>query len=150
MGPFRAAPLRFASSLRGKTFLIILLTTLGLAGGLYFLSRAVLIRGFSAIEDEFARQSLERVQSAITNDLDTLDRTSSEYGSWDETYRFVKIKNSAYIRSEFPASTFQQLQVSFVVLLDNSGKILFSKGFNLSSGTEAKIPAGIEDHLRPR
>jgi PAS domain S-box-containing protein len=149
LGPFRAAPLRFASSLRGKTFLIILLTTLGLAGGLYYLSRAILIRGFSALEDEFARQNLDRARSALLNELDTLDHTTSEYGAWDQTYAFVKTRNPSYVQSEFPTTTFQQLQISFVILLDNSGRILFSKGFNLTTGEEMKIPAGIEEHLRP-
>lgn len=149
MGPFRATPLRFASSLRGKTFLIILLSTLGLAAGLYYLSRAVLMRDFSTLEDEFARQNLERARSALLNELDTLDHTTGEYGAWDQTYTFVKTRNPAYIQSEFPAATFQQLHIGFVVLLDNSGKVLFSKGFDLATGQETKIPQGIEDHLRP-
>jgi PAS domain S-box-containing protein len=149
LGPFRAAPLRFASSLQGKTFLIILLTTLGLAAGLYFLSRAVLMRGFSNLEDEFARQDLERAHSALSNELDTLDHTTSEYGAWDQTYRYVKIKNSTYVQSEFPAATFQQLHIGFVVILDNSGTILFSKGFDLATGKEKNIPGGIEEHIKP-
>jgi PAS domain S-box-containing protein len=149
LGPFRAAPLRFASSLRGKTFLIILLSTLGLAGGLYYLSRAVLIRGFSALEDEFARQNLDRARSALLNELDTLDHTTSEYGAWDQAYAFMKGKNPSFIKTEFPAPMFQQLHIGFVLLLDNSGKILFSKGFNLSSGVESKVPKGVAEHLKP-
>jgi len=149
LGPFRAAPLRFASSLRGKTFLIILLTTLGLAAGLYLLSRTVLIRGFSALEDELARQNLDRAHSALLNELDVLDHSTSEYGAWDQTYEFMKDSNPNYVKTEFPAATFHQLRIGFVFLLNISGKILFSKGFNLVTGEEMKIPRGIEEHLRP-
>src|SRR5208282_921327 len=53
LGPFRAAPLRFLSSLRGKTLLIIIVTMLGLVGGLYTISRAVLLRGFANLEVDF-------------------------------------------------------------------------------------------------
>ncbi|HYL46200.1 MAG TPA: CHASE4 domain-containing protein [Candidatus Limnocylindrales bacterium] len=126
-----------------------MLTTLGLAGGLYYLSRAVLIRGFSALEDEFARQNLDRARSALLKELDTLDHTTSEYGAWDQAYAFVKGRNPSFIKTEFPAPMFRQLHVGFVLLLDNSGKILFSKGFDLANGGVAKLPEGITEHLKP-
>src|ERR1700732_1388597 len=131
MGPLEATRLRFSSSLRGKTLLIIGLTMFGLVGGLYVLSRVLLLRGFSHLEEDFARQNLERISSALANELGTLDRTTSEYASWDQSYAYLHGKQPSYARTEFPDATFQQLKINFVVILDNSGKKVFSKGFNL-------------------
>jgi PAS domain S-box-containing protein len=143
------AQLQAPSSLRRKTLLIIALTMIGLVGGLYVLSRAVLLRSFNRLEEDFARENIERASSALTNEINTLDRTASEYGAWDQTYAFVHDHNVRYIRSEFPSSTFQQLKISFVAIFDEHGKLLFSRGFDLNHGGQAPVPAGLEDHTKP-
>ena len=82
------------------------------------------------------------------NELETLDRTTSEYAAWDQSYRYVHGQEPSYIKTEFPAPTFQQLGVSFVVIFDAKDHELFSKGFDLAQGGEAPIPAGLRDHLK--
>ena len=149
MGPFKAAPLRFLSSLRGKTLLIILAAMLGLVGGLYAISRVVLLRGFNHVEEDLARENLGRASSAIANELDTLERTTSEYAAWDQTFAYLHGKNPGYVKSEFPVPTFQQLKVNFVVILDNSGHKLFSKGFSLVTLDQVPVPPDLDQHLRP-
>jgi PAS domain S-box-containing protein len=143
------AQLNVPASLRRKTLLIIALTMIGLVGGLYVLSHAVLMRSFTRLEEDFARENIGRASSALTNEINTLDRTTSEYGAWDQTYAFVHDHNVRYIRSEFPSSTFQQLKISFVAIFDEHGNSLFSKGFDLNQGGKAPVPAGLEDHLKP-
>ena len=137
------------SSLRRKTLLIIGITMLGLVGGLFVLSRIVLMRGFAILEEDFAGRDIARASSALANELNTLDQTTSEYGSWDLTYDYVRGMRPSYIKTEFPASTFQQLKISFVVILDAHGRKLFAKGFDLTHGGEIPIPAGLDDHLKP-
>jgi len=122
---------------------------IGLVGGLYVLSRAVLLRSFNRLEEDFARDNIERASSALTNEINTLDRTASEYGAWDQTYAFVHDHNVRYIRSEFPSSTFQQLKISFVAIFDEHGKLLFSKGFDLKHSGEVPLPAGLDERLKP-
>src|SRR5215469_553016 len=149
MGPVEAARLRFGSSLRGKTLLIIGATMLGLMGGLYALSRVVLLRGFAHVEDEYARQNLERASSAISNELLTLDRTTSEYAAWDQTYAYLHGKDPSYPRTELTTTMFVQLKISFVAILDESGHEVFSKGFDLVRGTDAMMPADLARHWKP-
>jgi PAS domain S-box-containing protein len=149
LGPLRPTPLRFPSSLRGKTLAIVLAATIGLVGGLFLLSWFVLTRGFTNIEEDFARQNLGRASSALHNELDTLGRTTSEYASWDQTYAYLQGKNPTYVRTEFPSSSFMQLKINFVIILDNSGRMLFSKAFSLVKLEPAPLPAGIENHLKP-
>ncbi len=149
MGTLRIASQSLPSSLRRKTLLIVAVTMIGLVGGLYAISSFLLHRGFGKLEEQFATENVERAASAVSNDLATLDRTTSEYASWDQTYEFVHGQRPSYINTEFPASTFQQLQISFVAIYDSSGKQLFAKGFDLEHGGEIPIPDGIEAHLTP-
>ncbi|HEY4951161.1 MAG TPA: CHASE4 domain-containing protein [Candidatus Acidoferrales bacterium] len=149
MRPLHLAQLRVPSSLRRKTLLIIGITMLGLVGGLFVLSRIVLMRGFAILEEDFAGRDIARASSALANELNTLDQTTSEYGSWDLTYDYARGMRPSYIKTEFPASTFQQLKISFVVILDARGRRLFAKGFDLTHGGEKPIPAGLDNHLEP-
>ena len=136
------------STLRQKTLLIIGFTMFAAVGSLFLLSRILLLRGYARLEEDFASQNLERAASALSNDLNTLDRSTSEYASWDQTYAYLHGENPAYVKSEFPASTFQQLKIGFVVILDNSGHEVFSKGFDLARSGEAPLPAGLDVNLK--
>jgi PAS domain S-box-containing protein len=122
---------------------------LGLVGGLFALSRIVLMRGFARLEEDFARRDIARASSALSNELNTLDQTTSEYATWDLTDEFAKGLRPGYVKTEFPAPTFQELKISFVVIFDSHGRKLFARGFDLTHGGEMPIPAGLDDHLQP-
>ena len=122
---------------------------IGLVGGLYILSRAILVRSFWKLEENFARESINRASSALTNEITMLDRTTSEYASWDQTYAYIHNHNSAYEKSEFPASTFLELKINFVAILDDKGQLIFSKGFDSERGGDTFVPPGLKDYLKP-
>ena len=121
---------------------------IGLVGGLFAVSWFVLMRGFTNIEEDFASQNLGRASSALSHELEILDRTTSEYAAWNQTYAYLQGKNPSHVKTEFPTSTFLQLKVNFVIILDNSGRKLFSKGFDFVSTEEAELPRGIEAYLQ--
>jgi len=140
-------PFRLWKSLRGKTLLIVLAALVGLVGGLYTLSRMVLLRGFSNVEEDFARQNLERASSALSNELETLQRTADQYADRDHTYKALRSGDPQKVAAEFPGPAFEQLRVNFVVVLDTAGRTVFAKGFSLVGMSEAPIPADLGRHL---
>ena len=143
LGPLQIAQLHVPSSLRRKTLLIIAITMIGLVGGLYWLSHILLMSGFTRLEEDFAREDAQRASSALSNDLNTLDQTASEYATWDATYAYVHGQSATYVKTEFPGSTFQQLKVSFVAIFDEKGRKLFSKGFDLDARRRNSASRGV-------
>jgi signal transduction histidine kinase/sensor domain CHASE-containing protein/CheY-like chemotaxis protein len=137
------------TSLRNKVLLIVLVAMLGLVGGLYALSRVVLLRGFSHLEEDFAAQNLERASSALSNEIETLQETDNQYADRDQSYEILNGANPGNIRNEFPNRTFEQLRVNFVVVLDNSGNRVFSKGFNVVALEAVPVPSDLGGHLTP-
>ncbi|MGH9706338.1 MAG: CHASE4 domain-containing protein, partial [Candidatus Acidiferrales bacterium] len=115
------------TTLRGKTRLIMFVAMIGLVGGLYALARVVMLRGFSHLETASALENMQRADGALSSDLAGLERNTSEYASWDQTYLFLHNGNRGYTKSEFATTTFQQLRLNYVAILDNSGKIVFSE-----------------------
>jgi PAS domain S-box-containing protein len=144
-----AGGLRLPNSLRGKTLLIILATVFGLVGGLYALARVVLLRGYSNLEANFARQDMDRVSSVLANEIATLGRTNADYSSWNETYWFLQGKRPTYPASDLPPNTLGQLRLNFVVILNKSGREVFSRGYNLKTLEEEPIPPDLRNHFKP-
>jgi PAS domain S-box-containing protein len=140
---------RLRTSLRNKTLFIVLAALIGLVGGLYGLSRAVLLRGFSHLEADFAGQNLERASSALSNEIDTLQHTTDQYADSDQTYAYLRGPNPGGVKSEFPSRIFAQLRVNFVVVLDRSGRTVFSKGYNVVALEAARVPSDLDIHLQP-
>jgi PAS domain S-box-containing protein len=138
---------RLRTSLRHKTLIIVLAALIGLVGGLYVLSRAVLLRGFSRLEADFAAENLGRASSALSNEVDTLQHTTDQFADSDQTYAYLQRSNLEGLRAEFPARTFEQVRVNFIVVLDRSGKEVFSKGFNVVSMSSAPVPDDLDYHF---
>jgi PAS domain S-box-containing protein len=139
--------LRLRTSLRNKTLFIVLAALIGLVGGLFVLSRAVLLSGFSRLEADFATENLGRASSALMNEIDTLQHTTDQFADSDQSYAYLTGPNPERVQSEFPARIFEQLRVSFIVVLDRSGHRVFSKGFNVPAMKSASVPDDLESHL---
>lgn len=148
MGPIEAAARKVPSSLRGKTLIIVFVTVIGLVGGLYLLARQVLLRGYAHLEDESARENIGRAESALANQLAMQDRNTNEYASWDETYDFLNGRDPDYPKSEFPADTFRQLNLSFVAIFDSEGKPVFERAVDRTFMHLQPLPEGLEAHLK--
>jgi len=136
------------TSLRGKTLAIVLATVIGLVGGLYWLSRGVILRGFSNVENDFARENLERASSAITNELENLQQTADQYADRDQTYAYLQERNAASLKDEFSGPLFEQRRVNFFVVLDSSGHTVVGKGFNPAAMAEAPVPPSLAGFLK--
>ena len=138
---------RLRTSLRNKTLIIVLAALIGLVGGLYVLSRAVLLGGFSELEADFAAENLGRATSALSNEADTLEHTADQFADLDQTYAFLRGPHPEAVRGEFPARMFEQLRVNFIVVVDGSGNRVFSQGFNVVAMSSCPVPADLDPHL---
>jgi PAS domain S-box-containing protein len=146
---FIGTHLRLPHSLRRKTLLIILVTMFGLVGGLYTLARVLLLRGYSNLETDFVHRDMDEVSSALTDELAALDRSEIDYAAWNQTYLFLKGRNPHYGATDLPPIAMGQLKLNFVVILDNSGRVVFSRGYNLVTLDEVPVPPDLLDHLKP-
>src|SRR5690349_15751049 len=82
-----------------KTLLLVTLTFIALFGVLYCVSRALVLRRFAALEQQDTSQNLERVISALENDMANLSHTTSDYSAWDQTVAFVQRARPIYVET---------------------------------------------------
>ena len=137
-------------TLRKKTLVIMGLTLAGLYGGLYFASRAVMLRSFEKLEEQDTRQNLERALSALSDDLSTLDHTTGDYSSWNRTYDFAVHPDPEYAQSELPDGMLIRYRINAVLIFNSSGRLLVSKGFDLKTGQVTPVLQSLLEHLSYR
>ena len=128
------------ATLRTKTFRIIAATFIGLLLILYIPLRTIILGSFIELEQQDTRQNIERVLNALADNTAELNRTAGDYAGWDDTYAFIEDANQAYIDTNFIDATFAADKLSLVVLVDNAGKVVFSKAFDLRTGRATSVP----------
>ena len=134
-------------SLRKKTLLITVVTTLVLVGLLIGLSVAIFLQSFRTAEERDTRQELERVVRTINAEIAHLDTLLVDWASWDDTYRFIQDHNEDYIASNLADATFKSLKLNAMVFLDSSAQLVFGKGYDLQNDQPVPLPASLLGHL---
>jgi len=88
--------------LRTRTLLSVALSMVSLVAILYSVARVSILQSFANLEADDTRQNLGRATAVLTDDLSTLDHTTSDYAAWDDTCAFLEGRNPNLPTSEFP------------------------------------------------
>lgn len=80
------------------------------------------------------QQQVEVVSSALTAYLiehkhSGLGRVN-DWGHWDDTYEFISAGDPSYIENNLGEATFENLSLSFMLILDNNGIVLYQQYFS--------------------
>jgi len=133
--------------LRARTLLCVALSLVSLIAILYSVARVSMMRSFAALEADDTRQNLARATAVLTDDLSTLDNTTSDYAAWDDTCEFLEGKKPNLPTSEFPDEWFPRLRIDFVLIFDRYGRQVLAKAYDRAAKKETDIPQGLGAHL---
>jgi PAS domain S-box-containing protein len=134
-------------TLRRKTLLIIGVMLAGLIALLYAASSAILLGGFATVEERDTHQDVQRALDALSNEIADLDSVTRDYASWDDTYAFIEDANETYPKVNLVDTTFSNLRLNLMVFVHSSGRIVFSKAFDLQNDEETPFPESLHAHL---
>jgi PAS domain S-box-containing protein len=137
-------------TVRRKTLTIIAITCLGLMVVLYAASRSFLLGSFIKLEQSSAQENVQRVRNALDQDFSLMDRFNYNRSAADETHASMSRPTPKFIDSLFgPQATGTRgtRLYNFIVLLDASGQVVASRGYNLQTNTATDIPEGLKAHL---
>lgn len=134
-------------TLRKKAFLIIVSTFLGLIVIMFFVSQNILLNDFIKLEERNTRWSVEGALSSFSNELSSLETTTVDWASWDDTYAFVEDANVEYIRANLVDDTFTHLGLNLMMFINSSGQTVFAKAFDLVNEEEIPVPQSLQKYL---
>jgi PAS domain S-box-containing protein len=135
-------------TLRVKTILISFILILGLMIAVGIISYHTVTDVFSRLEERIMRQDVTRVLNALADKQSTLESTAADYATWTDTYDFMSDTNAAYIADNMVDGTLVNLGMNMAVFVEPSGNILYAKGVDLNSGTDAPVPADLLARVR--
>ncbi len=136
-------------SLRRKTLLISSVTILCLIGVLQVVAQIILMNSFAQLETQETRENTSRVQNALAIQAAQLEQTARDWAFWDDTYAFVENGNADYIRANLNRAAFNNLGLNLAVFVNASGKIVYSRAFDLATQKETPASASILEQLTP-
>ncbi len=135
--------------LRTRTLLSVVLSLMILIAILYSVARVSIMQSFATLEADDTRQNVARATAVLTDDLATLDNTTSDYAAWDDTCAYLEGRKPDLPTSEFPDPWFPRLRIDFVLIFDTHGRRVFTKAYDPVAGKATETPQGLWAHLAP-
>lgn len=120
-------------TIRAKVLALSALLFLVLGGVELCVDQFILQPSFAELEREDARTAIRRVNYALELRLKGLGVSAAGWGNWTETYAFVQDHDPAFITTNMTPTTLKQLDVSLMLILDATGKVVLSDAFDLSA-----------------
>ena len=125
--------------LRTKTTLTVLILTLFMFSALQIITYATLEPNTHKIETQETIQKIEIAKNLIEYRTSDLEVKVSDYAFWDDTYEYVQNKNEEYILSNFVDSTFENLQLNCVVIVNNQIEVIYQQEYDLDASIKYDI-----------
>lgn len=110
------------------------------------LSYFVLNRSFDSFERAGAAETLNRVQTVLRRDTQSLSGVVVDYAYWDELYAFMSDQRAGFMDENFTVASLRNLQVHATVLFDLSGEPLVAR-FSQNGQLESALPPSWMAHL---
>src|SRR5258708_26383139 len=127
--------------LRTRTLLSVVLSLMILIAILYSVARVSIMQSFATLEADDTRQNVARATAVLTDDLATLDNTTSDYAAWDDTCAYLEGRKPDLPTSEFPDPWFPRLRIDFVLIFDTHGRRGFTKAYDPVAATTTANPS---------
>jgi diguanylate cyclase (GGDEF)-like protein/PAS domain S-box-containing protein len=127
-------------AIRWKPLSIIVAAFSALMLSLFFISKAILLDSFVRIEEEDTRKNVQRVLDALSDNLASLSRVTSDYAAWDDSYDFIITSDPKFISANLVDTTFTNLKLNLIAFYDVSGRRVFSKAYDLAALAPTDVP----------
>ena len=86
--------------------------------------RHVVMPSFAQLERADAQTAMRRIVYGVDRTLTELELLATDWGNWEDTYRFVEDHNSAFIAANISNIALRQLNVNVLMIVDREGHVL--------------------------
>ncbi len=129
--------------LKTRILLFAGITLVCLITGIYSYSSWFLMKSFSDLEREDALDDIQRAEMGFAQMSTDLHVKTVDWASWDNSYKFMLDRNSAFINSNLVDSSIKAMQIDVISYIDLQGKLFCSKPVKRLAKIEAPSPADI-------
>ena len=134
-------------TIRVKALFLIGLTVAGLIMIVMFSVGFILLPSFTRIERNDTRLNVERVLRILAAEHENLRTLVHDWSAWDDTYKFVQDKNLEYLKSNIQDSTFKDIKINLLLILDQAGKTVYGRGYDAKTKKQVPVPPGLTKYM---
>ncbi len=107
----------------------------------------LLMRNFQRLEENSARDNMNRVVNALQNDLLRMDATLQDWSSWSDMYQFLEDTNEDFrVNNLFPEAL-KAIQMNIFCILRPADHLFFSMAFDLNESVPADLSPAVVAHM---
>lgn len=130
-------------SIRFKVIGSLALLFAALSVAAFLIQLRVLEPSFARLERANAETAMKRVHYAIDRDLQSLQIAATDWGNWQEAYRFAQGRNPRFVKTNFTHTAIAQIQVDSILIVDLEGRALAWTGDVIR--TNLSLQGSLED-----
>lgn len=107
------------------------------------------MRSLQQSEEQNMSMVVEQAVSTFDGQLQSLDVLNRDWATWDDTYNFVQFPsgNEDYLKVNLTDAVFADARLNFILIIDNSGRLVHGEAFDLTVGGEVPIPESLQEHI---
>lgn len=135
--------------IRLKTAIVIGVTLAVLIGVLFTLSAVVILGGFDTLEKNAAEEDMNRVMTAMGNDLIQMDTIAEEWAGMEGVREIFLTNGTAGQASPVSERDFERLQYNLILFCDTSGTIVAGSMYDLNRHQPVLLPESLLANLAP-
>lgn len=135
-------PLLF-KGLRDKMLAVMAMSMFILFAAQYYIASHVILAKYAEVEEKMAVSSVRRAVEVLKENQRQLDSLTSDWGGWDDAYRFVRTRDRQFIQSNFTRSTYERLNIDGAAIVRKDGVQLY-RGARSAVGAESAFPAELQ------
>ncbi len=112
--------------LKRQVFVFILLAAIMSMAGVSSALRYFIYSEFSQLEQQHLLDDSQRVKKLIQKEIDQIAVQARDWAVWDDSYQFIRDKNSAYIASNITLDTLKSMAIDYILYFNPEGQLVFS------------------------
>ncbi|MBN1626653.1 MAG: HAMP domain-containing protein [Deltaproteobacteria bacterium] len=119
-----------------KIMLIICGIFLAMVFLFHNITTRVILGSFERLEEQNIITNIDRVVNTLKQDFTALESTGGDWGAWGETRDFLTDMSRHYIDDNLSITTLENLNLNFILYLDNNGRPLYAFGIKFGEETQ--------------
>jgi sensor domain CHASE-containing protein len=96
--------------------------------------QVLLLPRFEEIELDTARTAMKRIDYGVSQSLNEIGVSATDWGNWKDTYEFIRNHNPQFEQDNLSEASMKQLRLTALAFVDLKGDIVLSKSFDPTAG----------------
>lgn len=111
--------------------------------------RLIINQSFNKLEKHIIESEIQDTRLAFDRILYTLSLYGKAFSQWDDAYKFMRIKNQGFIKSNFVTGNFTTSNINFLIYYDLQDNLYYGRELS-AAGKLVPIPNALHKYIKSK